>query len=129
MKQTFGCALAAICTLASGFAAPQTRAARLYNQVPLGFEANQGETNHQVKFLARAPGYTLFLTRVTLHGKSHLPIFRIPNGLDQIGPLGRFGLVEKTLMDNVVPLVGPKKAGAPSSWSSLTVPFVTGACL
>jgi hypothetical protein len=61
MKQTCG-ALVALCALTPGFAVPKTRAAKLYNQVPLGFEANQGQTDHQVKFLARAPGYTLFLT-------------------------------------------------------------------
>jgi hypothetical protein len=62
MKKTIGFALLALCALTHGFAAPQTRAAKLYNQTPLSFEANQGQTDHQVKFLARAPGYTLFLT-------------------------------------------------------------------
>jgi hypothetical protein len=61
MKQTCTCALLAFCAIAPGFAAPKP-AAKLYNQVPLSFEANQGQTDRQVKFLARAPGYTLFLT-------------------------------------------------------------------
>ena len=30
--------------------------------MPLGAEANQGQTDSQVKFLARGSGYTLFLT-------------------------------------------------------------------
>ena len=30
--------------------------------LPLGFEANQGQVDQQVKFLARGQGYTLFLT-------------------------------------------------------------------
>src|SRR6185295_801864 len=30
--------------------------------LPLSFELNQGQTNDQVKFLARAGGYLLFLT-------------------------------------------------------------------
>ncbi len=42
-----------------------TRKARLqesYGKLPLGFEANQGQTESQVKFLARGNGYNLFLT-------------------------------------------------------------------
>jgi hypothetical protein len=31
-------------------------------RLPLTFEANQGQTSPQVNFLARSPGYTLFLT-------------------------------------------------------------------
>ncbi len=33
-----------------------------YGKLPLSFEANQGQTDQQVKFLARGPGYSLFLT-------------------------------------------------------------------
>src|SRR5207245_9060182 len=33
-----------------------------YGKLPLSFEANQGQTDQQVKFLARGPGYTLSLT-------------------------------------------------------------------
>jgi hypothetical protein len=33
-----------------------------YGQLPLSFEANQGQTDKQVRFLARGPGYSLFLT-------------------------------------------------------------------
>ena len=33
-----------------------------YGQRPLQFEANQGQASAPVDFLARAPGYTLFLT-------------------------------------------------------------------
>jgi len=33
-----------------------------YGRLPLHFEANQGQTAEQVKFLARGRGYTLFLT-------------------------------------------------------------------
>ncbi len=36
------------------------RAASL--KAPLTFEVNRGQTDPQVKFLARGPGYTLFLT-------------------------------------------------------------------
>lgn len=33
-----------------------------YQKLPLAFEANQGQTDSRVKFLARGAGYTLFLT-------------------------------------------------------------------
>src|SRR5580765_7725178 len=33
-----------------------------YGKLPLSFEANQGQTDSQVKFLSRGNGYTLFLT-------------------------------------------------------------------
>ena len=33
-----------------------------YGKLPLSFEANRGQTDRQVKFLARGSGYTLFLT-------------------------------------------------------------------
>lgn len=33
-----------------------------YGRLRLHFEVNQGQTDAQVKFLARGPGYTLFLT-------------------------------------------------------------------
>jgi hypothetical protein len=33
-----------------------------YGKLPLSFEANQGQTDARVKFLARGQGYTLFLT-------------------------------------------------------------------
>jgi hypothetical protein len=33
-----------------------------YGQLPLQFELNQGQSDPQVKFLSRGPGYTLFLT-------------------------------------------------------------------
>jgi Beta-propeller repeat len=33
-----------------------------YGKLPLSFEANQGQTDSQVKFLSRGSGYTLFLT-------------------------------------------------------------------
>ena len=38
------------------------RAVEGYGKLPLSFEANQGQTDTQVKFLARGQGYTLFLT-------------------------------------------------------------------
>jgi len=36
--------------------------AERYGKLPLSFEANQGQTDARVKFLARGPGYAVFLT-------------------------------------------------------------------
>ncbi len=33
-----------------------------YGKLPLSFELNQGQTDKEVKFLSRGPGYSLFLT-------------------------------------------------------------------
>src|SRR5438876_11228870 len=33
-----------------------------YGNLPMAFEANQGQTDAQVKYLSRGVGYTLFLT-------------------------------------------------------------------
>src|ERR1022692_2689219 len=53
--------------------------------VPLSFEANQGQTNTQVKFLSRGDGYSLFLTsyeavftlRPPAGAKAPPPVFRM----------------------------------------------------
>ncbi len=41
----------------------QARALGAYGNLPLGFEANQGQTDSRVRFLSRGGGYSLFLTR------------------------------------------------------------------
>ena len=41
----------------------QARIAAAYGNLPLSFEANQGQSLPDVKFLSRGDGYTLFLTR------------------------------------------------------------------
>ena len=43
-------------------AAVRARLPGTYGKLPLSFEANQGQSDARVKFLARAHGYTLFLT-------------------------------------------------------------------
>ncbi len=43
-------------------AAAQAKIADNYGKLPLSFEANQGQTDPQVKFLSRGSGYSLFLT-------------------------------------------------------------------
>src|SRR5437867_7304803 len=40
---------------------PKARAIAAYGAIPLHFEANQGQTDHQVRFHARGHGYGLFL--------------------------------------------------------------------
>ncbi|MGH7813624.1 MAG: hypothetical protein ACREQI_06435, partial [Candidatus Binataceae bacterium] len=46
-----------------GSAAATARVTSLLGRLPLTFEANRGQTDARVKFLARGEGYTLFLTR------------------------------------------------------------------
>src|SRR5687768_13359676 len=43
-------------------AALRERVLKTYADLPLEFEANRGQTDAQVRFLARGPGYRLFLT-------------------------------------------------------------------
>jgi hypothetical protein len=43
-------------------AATQSRISQEYGQLPLSFEANQGQTDASVNFLSRGSGYALFLT-------------------------------------------------------------------
>src|SRR5262249_47314771 len=47
--------------VAAGADLPSVRTA--YARLPLSFEANQGQTDPRVQFLARGPGYMFFLTR------------------------------------------------------------------
>ena len=57
---------AIILAFPSVFAAPpsnlQQQPAEAYGQLPLSFEANQGQTDPRVRFLVHGRGYTLFLT-------------------------------------------------------------------
>jgi hypothetical protein len=39
----------------------EMRVSESYGRLPLSFEANQGQTDPQVKLLARGPGYTVYL--------------------------------------------------------------------
>src|SRR5947209_1716422 len=48
--------------LPSGAAAVTDQLREAYGRLPLSFEANQGQTDAQVHFLARGSGYALFLT-------------------------------------------------------------------
>ena len=42
--------------------AVNVRVNKSYGTLPLSFEANQGQTDAQVKFFSRGPGHSLFLT-------------------------------------------------------------------
>ena len=42
--------------------AQQARTVAAYGKLPLGFEANQGQTDSRVRFLSRGSGYQLYLT-------------------------------------------------------------------
>jgi hypothetical protein len=57
--------------------AAQSRIQTSYASLPLAFEPNQGQTDPQVKYLARGHGYTLFLTAndavFSLHSQSGQP--------------------------------------------------------
>ena len=48
-------------TLTPPDAATQAQVSEAYGKLPLHFEANHGQTDARVSFLARGPGYTLFL--------------------------------------------------------------------
>ncbi len=49
-------------TAAKPDAATKARIVETYGKLPLSFEANQGQTDDRVKYLARGRGYMLFLT-------------------------------------------------------------------
>lgn len=46
----------------SSFPLQKTLANTAYGKLPLFFEANRGQTDPQVRFVSRGPGYTLFIT-------------------------------------------------------------------
>src|ERR1035441_6768574 len=43
-------------------ATANARIVEAYGRLPLSFEANQGQTDSEVRFLSRGNGYSLFLT-------------------------------------------------------------------
>src|SRR5258708_26813823 len=54
---------ASLAGFASPVAAPaDARVSESYGKLPLQFEANEGQTDRQVRFLARGAGYSLYLT-------------------------------------------------------------------
>ena len=70
--------------------------------IPLAFEANDGQTDPRVKFLARGSGYTLFLTSsdaVLAHGPDAVRMtFRGANARAHLSPLDRLPGVANYLL-------------------------------
>ncbi|MGO9274542.1 MAG: SBBP repeat-containing protein [Terriglobia bacterium] len=62
-----------------------------YGRLPLSFEANQGQTDGRVRFLARGGGYTIFLTddEAVLTLRKSQPS---RPGMTRLGQLDKFGL-------------------------------------
>ncbi len=66
-----------------------------YGKLPLSFEANQGQTDARVRFLARGGGYTIFLTdeeavltlRKSSPGMNRLGKVGLPGRLHPFGPV------------------------------------------
>jgi hypothetical protein len=54
--------LASALVLGAGGAPARPPVLNSYGKLPLSFEANHGQTDEQVRFIARGAGYTLFLT-------------------------------------------------------------------
>jgi beta-propeller repeat-containing protein len=67
--------------------AARSRIQASYAALPLAFEQNQGQTDSQVKYLARGDGYTLFLTANDAVFSLHSPL----NSRDR-SPVGRSAL-------------------------------------
>ncbi|MBS1212441.1 MAG: Cell surface protein, partial [Proteobacteria bacterium] len=57
-----GFSAAAIPTVAETDPAARAHFDAAYGRLPLSFEANEGQTDRQVRFLSRGSGYTVFLT-------------------------------------------------------------------
>ena len=56
------CLSAVLFAPSAGQASTEPSAVQRLGKTPLAFEANRGQTDAQVRFLSRGPGYTLFLT-------------------------------------------------------------------
>jgi hypothetical protein len=74
----------------------QARWVQSYGKLPLSFEANQGQADGQVKFLARGRGYSLFLTAdegvLALRGEREQLQVRSQEETPQATPHALFGL-------------------------------------
>jgi hypothetical protein len=61
-------------------AASGSQVSSSYGKLPLSFEINQGQTDSQVKFLARGQGYGLFLTPREAVLSLRTPQAKVANG-------------------------------------------------
>ena len=66
----------------------KVRLVQSYGRMPLSFEANQGQTDSRVRFLARGGGYTIFLT----DDEAVLTLRKSQPSQFGMGRLGKFGL-------------------------------------
>jgi hypothetical protein len=107
-----------------------TRLAENYGKLPLSFEANQGQTASQVKFLSRGRGYSLFLTGseavLALPSKAPQRPPAAATGLPgHLPSLGAMGTPEKELERpeerRAVPALPSSSAGLAASGASSTV--------
>jgi hypothetical protein len=89
----------------------QAAVAQNYGQLPLRFEANVGQTDPQVKFLSRGPGYALFLTAT----EAVLSLQKAPVG----GPAGVLGL--RSALD---PAGKPTAGDAPAAGDVVRIQLV-----
>jgi len=65
----------------------QPRLVAIYGKLPLSFEANQGQTDSRVRFLARGGGYTIFLT----YDEAVLTLRKSSPGMSRLGKFGLHG--------------------------------------
>ena len=81
--------------LSSATQNPKFKIQNAYGRLPLRFEANQGQTDARVRFLARGSGYTIFLTAdeavlslQTSHpGMNRLGKFDLSRQIEPFGPI------------------------------------------
>lgn len=70
--------------------AANLRVVETYAKLPLSFEANQGQTDSEVRFLSRGSGYSLFLTSneavLSLKPSRGRPRKEFPMGADTRSP-------------------------------------------
>ena len=81
---------------------PQVRVRETFARLPLSFEANYGQTDGQVKFLARRTGYTVFLTPteavLALQGPTSLTQPHSDRGVGPVRVGERKGPVEQAIV-------------------------------
>lgn len=65
--------------------AARIRLNKSYGKLPLSFEANQGQTDQQVKFLSRGNGYSLFLAPTEMVMKLSRPLVHSKKDRDKAG--------------------------------------------
>jgi Beta-propeller repeat len=71
-------------------AQPATASPRqIYERLPLAFEVNEGQAEREVDFIARGPGYCLFLTatEVALSSRAYAPSAANPGGSETTYPV------------------------------------------